>query len=248
MVAMWSTADGHVGLADGVVVMVVNGGWMEWCGKSKVCETMESCPSDNPSVKVKFLVVLYFTMCICPPRIFESAQCSFDVALRSSLERIIVASGPGFGDWQWRLATLPFSAGLQTKLLQHTSFVSPGPIFDDALSLFNTSMETDLLCNPNEIAASKVMKKMADIYFTWPCSRVFAEDIYGDHDVSSAGIIGIKHHHNVVRDTLVDICHRSGISVGKEVDIRLDGGHDKLLPLADMLLYSWDGGLMCVWI
>ncbi|GJS21096.1 hypothetical protein Tco_0449728, partial [Tanacetum coccineum] len=31
---------------------------------------------------------LYFTMCTCPPRIFESAQRSFDVALRSSLERI----------------------------------------------------------------------------------------------------------------------------------------------------------------
>ncbi|GKA00900.1 hypothetical protein Tco_0673565, partial [Tanacetum coccineum] len=69
------------------------------------------------------------------------AQRSFDVALRSSLERIVTASGPGFGDWQWRLVTLPFafgglgvysvgnvlnyafpesqlpSAGLQTKLL-----------------------------------------------------------------------------------------------------------------------------------
>nr|GFC98511.1 hypothetical protein [Tanacetum cinerariifolium] len=94
---------------------------------------------------------------------------SFDMALRSSLERIVTASGPGFGDWQWRLSTLPFAfgglgvysvgdvlnyaflasrlqfAGLQTKLLRHTSVVSPGPIFDDALSVFNTSMETDLL-------------------------------------------------------------------------------------------------------
>ncbi|GKD29564.1 hypothetical protein Tco_1240342, partial [Tanacetum coccineum] len=48
---------------------------------------------------------------------------------------------------------------------------------------------------------------------------VFAGDIYGDHAVSCAGIIGIKHRHNVVRDTLVDICYRSGISAGKEVDI-----------------------------
>ncbi|GKA66400.1 hypothetical protein Tco_0766208 [Tanacetum coccineum] len=60
------------------------------------------------------------------------------------------------------------------------------------------------------------------------CSRVFAGDIYGDHAVSCVGIIGIKHRHNVVRDTLVDICFRSVIS-------------------ADMLLYSWDGGLdVCV--
>ncbi|GKE84742.1 hypothetical protein Tco_1558484 [Tanacetum coccineum] len=176
-------------------------------------------------------------------------------------------------------------------------------------------METDLLSNPSEIAAPKLMKKMADIYFTratknaeftfslsprqmalWAsqredhtsdwlrtvpisglgqtingktyrcvlcyrlgiplfsvskpcsaCSRVFAGDIYGDHTVSCAGIIGIKHRHNVVRDTLVDICYCSGISVGMEVDIGLDGGRDKPLRPADMLLYSWDGGLdVCV--
>ncbi|GKF54067.1 hypothetical protein Tco_0160977 [Tanacetum coccineum] len=46
------------------------------------------------------------------------------------------------------------------------------------------------------------------------CSRVFDGDIYGEHVVSCAGIIGIKHRHNVVRDTLVDICYRSGISAG----------------------------------
>ncbi|GKD75251.1 hypothetical protein Tco_1333533 [Tanacetum coccineum] len=79
------------------------------------------------------------------------------------------------------------------------------------------------------------------------CSRVFIEDIYGDRVISCAGIIGIKHRHNMVRDTLVDICFRSGISAGKEVDIGLDGGHDKKLRPADMLLYSWDGGLdVCV--
>ncbi|GJT86530.1 hypothetical protein Tco_1068247 [Tanacetum coccineum] len=50
-----------------------------------------------------------------------------------------------------------------------------------------------------------------------------------------------------MRDTLVDICYRSGISAGKEVDIGLDGERDKPLRLADMLLYSWDGGLdVCV--
>ncbi|GKF23955.1 hypothetical protein Tco_0076277, partial [Tanacetum coccineum] len=79
------------------------------------------------------------------------------------------------------------------------------------------------------------------------CSRVFAGDIYGDHVVSCAGIIGITHRHNVVCDTLVDICYRSEISAGKEVDIGLDGGRDKPLRPADVLLYSWDGGLdVCV--
>ncbi|GJQ97670.1 hypothetical protein Tco_0008809 [Tanacetum coccineum] len=41
---------------------------------------------------------LYFTMRTCLPCFFESAQRSFDMALRSSLERIVTASGPGFGD------------------------------------------------------------------------------------------------------------------------------------------------------
>ncbi|GKA71515.1 hypothetical protein Tco_0777654 [Tanacetum coccineum] len=79
------------------------------------------------------------------------------------------------------------------------------------------------------------------------CSKVFVGDIYGDHAVSCAGIICIKHRHNVVRDTLVNICYRSRILAGKEVDIGLDGGRDKSLRPADMLLYSWDGGLdVCV--
>ncbi|GJU34273.1 hypothetical protein Tco_1182627 [Tanacetum coccineum] len=55
------------------------------------------------------------------------------------------------------------------------------------------------------------------------CSRVFTRDIYGDHAVSSAGIICIKHRHNVVRDTLVDICYRSGISAGLNVCVDLTG-------------------------
>ncbi|GJV46938.1 hypothetical protein Tco_1437150 [Tanacetum coccineum] len=54
---------------------------------------------------------LYFSMRTCSPSVFESAQRPFDVALRSSLERNFTASGPEFGDWQWRLATLPFAFG-----------------------------------------------------------------------------------------------------------------------------------------
>ncbi|GJW73971.1 putative reverse transcriptase domain-containing protein [Tanacetum coccineum] len=116
--------------------------------------------------------------------------------------------GPGFGDWQWRLATLPFafgglgvycagdvlsyaflasrlqSASLQTKLLRHSGIVSSGLAFDSALNAFNA------------------------------CSRVFMGDIYGDHAMSCAGIVGIKHRHNVVRDTLVDILNDLGFLTG----------------------------------
>ncbi|GJZ98719.1 hypothetical protein Tco_0671172, partial [Tanacetum coccineum] len=207
------------------------------------------------------------------------------------------------------------SAALQTKLLRQVDIVAFGFTFDVTLCVFNNAMEIDFLSNPSKVVALRLMKKMADIYFTrvtkdaessfslsprqmalwlsqkeehtsdWlcvvpisglgqtmngktyrcvlcyrlgiplfsvlkpcsACSRVFVGDIYGDHVVSCAGIVGIKHRHNVVRDTLVDICFRSGISAGKEVDIGLDGGCDKKLCPADMLLYSWDGGLdVCV--
>ncbi|GJT10088.1 zinc finger, CCHC-type containing protein [Tanacetum coccineum] len=78
----------------------------------------------------------------------------------------------------------------------------------------------------------------------WGLQWVFAANIYGDHDVSCAGIVGIEHRHNIMRDTLVDMCFRSA---GKEVDIGLGRGRGKPLHPADMLFYSWDGGLdVCV--
>ncbi|GKC63505.1 hypothetical protein Tco_1096103 [Tanacetum coccineum] len=46
---------------------------------------------------------------------------------------------------------------------------------------------------------------------------------------------------------LVDICFRSGISAGKEVDIGLGRGCDKPIRPTNMFLYSWDEGLdVCV--
>nr|GEX19118.1 hypothetical protein [Tanacetum cinerariifolium] len=171
------------------------------------------------------------------------------------------------------------SAALQTKLLRHVGIVASGSTFDDALSVFNTSMKIDFLSNPSEIMAlskSQMEDHTSDwlraVSISWlgqtmnsktyrcvlcyrlgvplflvtkpcsACSRVFMGDIYGDYDVSCAGIVGIKHRHNVVRDTLVDICYRSGISSGKEVDIGLGGERDKSLRPADVLLYSWDDG------
>ncbi|GKG46434.1 hypothetical protein Tco_0501280, partial [Tanacetum coccineum] len=49
---------------------------------------------------------LYFTMLTCSPQVFEMAPRSFDAAMCSTLERIVIAYGSGFGNWQWRLATL----------------------------------------------------------------------------------------------------------------------------------------------
>nr|GFA44780.1 hypothetical protein [Tanacetum cinerariifolium] len=213
------------------------------------------------------------------PRVFESAQHSFDVALRFAIERIVTNSGPGFRDWQWRLATLPFafgrlgvspagdvlnyaflasqlqSASLQTKLLWHFGI----------MDLWKSQMEDHTSDWLREVSISGLRHTMngktyrcvicyrlgVPLFSFWKpclaCSQVFARDIYKYHVVSCVGIIGIKHRHNIVRDTLVDICYRSGILASKEIDIGLDGGHDKPLRLADMILYSWDGGLdVCV--
>ncbi|KAL6575177.1 hypothetical protein OROMI_012462 [Orobanche minor] len=171
-------------------------------------------------------------------------------------------------------------------------------------------MSSDMLRHPSEIAAPKLIKKLADIYITkvvataeadyslttrqvalWKsqhgehtsdwlravpisvfgqtmngrtyrsvksyqlgipmfpvsrscsaCSRVFHDDVFGDHAVSCSGTVGVKHRHNLVRDTLLDIYFQSRISAAKEVDVGLIDGHDKPFRPADLLLYSWDRG------
>lgn len=54
---------------------------------------------------------LFYSLRTCPLDFFGDAQVQFDLALCSSLEKIVTASGPGFGDLQWRLATLPIKMG-----------------------------------------------------------------------------------------------------------------------------------------
>ena len=46
----------------------------------------------------------------------------------------------------------------------------------------------------------------------------------------------------MVRDTLFDVCSRSGVSARREVDIGLYGEGEQALRPADILLYSWDKG------
>ncbi|CAO2820577.1 unnamed protein product [Amaranthus hypochondriacus] len=58
------------------------------------------------------------------------------------------------------------SAGLQTQLLRHAGIVGLGRAFGDALCLFNGIVESDFMSNPSEVDAPKLMKKLADIYFT----------------------------------------------------------------------------------
>ncbi|GKB86227.1 hypothetical protein Tco_0958499 [Tanacetum coccineum] len=84
--------------------------------------------------------------------------------------------------------------------------------------------ESKFSLSPRQMTLWK--SQMEDHTLDWlravPISRL--GQTMNDHVVSCAGIIGIKHRHNVVRDTLVDICFRSRISASKEVNIGLDGG------------------------
>nr|GEU32798.1 hypothetical protein [Tanacetum cinerariifolium] len=123
-----------------------------------------------------------------------------------------------------------FMSGCTLGLLGHPFNIDLMPI---ELGSFDVIIGMDWLANHHAMALWQ--SQMKDHTSDWlrvvlisglghtmnACSKVFASDIYGDHVVSCADIIGIKHRHNVVCDTLVDICFWSGISAGKEVDIDL---------------------------
>ncbi|GKB99825.1 hypothetical protein Tco_0985962 [Tanacetum coccineum] len=129
----------------------------------------------------------------------------------------------------------------QSQMEDHTSDWLRAVLISGLGQTMNGKTYRCVLCYRLDVLIFSVLKSCS------ACSKVFTGDSYGDHVVSCAGIIGIKHRHNVVRDTLVDICFQSGISAGKEVDIGLGGGCDKPLRPADMLLYSWNKGLnVCV--
>nr|GFA05641.1 hypothetical protein [Tanacetum cinerariifolium] len=164
---------------------------------------------------------LYFAMRTCSARVFKMAQRSFDAALRSALERIVTTSGPGFGDCllACRLSCFAIVMALwRSQMDDHTSdWLRVVPISGLGQTM-NGNTYHCVPCYRLGIPLFYVSKPCL------ACSRVFAGDIYGDHAVSCAEIIA-----------------------GKEVDIGLDGGRDKQLRPADMLLYSWDEGLdVCV--
>ncbi|GJW81368.1 ribonuclease H-like domain-containing protein [Tanacetum coccineum] len=83
------------------------------------------------------------------------AQHSFDASLHSALERIVTASGLRFGEWQWRLSTLPFAFG------------GLG-VYSDFTMCVMLSLGVPLFPARKPCSA---------------CSRVFARDIYGDRVV-----------------------------------------------------------------
>ncbi|GJR95267.1 hypothetical protein Tco_0267441 [Tanacetum coccineum] len=115
--------------------------------------------------------------------------------LHTCAERIVTAYGPRFGEWQWTLAKFPLS-------FEGLGVYSTGlPLKIPYIALWKSQMENH---------TSDWIK----VVLISGLGQTINGDIYGDHVVSCAGIIWIKHRHNVVRDTLFDICFWSGILAG----------------------------------
>ncbi|GKA56828.1 hypothetical protein Tco_0755900, partial [Tanacetum coccineum] len=167
---------------------------------------------------------LYFSMCTCSHRVFQRAQRSLDAALQSSQERIETTSGHGFGDWNGGLPRFPLHLGGLVSTMHMAIWKSQ--IEDHTFDWRRVVPISGLGQTMNGRTYQCVLcYRMSVPLFNVPkscsaCSRVFMADIYGDHVVSCAGIIALYW---------------------------IGGGRDKPLRPADMLLYSWDGGLdVCV--
>ncbi|KAL8091055.1 hypothetical protein AgCh_040235 [Apium graveolens] len=50
---------------------------------------------------------LCYTLCTCTPKYFGETSAQFDTVLKKKLDYIVMSDGPDFGDFPWRLATLP---------------------------------------------------------------------------------------------------------------------------------------------
>nr|GEZ43906.1 putative reverse transcriptase domain-containing protein [Tanacetum cinerariifolium] len=132
------------------------------------------------------------------------AQVGFDKALCASLEKIVTASGSGFEDWQWRLATLLIHLGglgillagdiiryaflasrlhtsnLQANILSKTGIVFHGASFQNALDAFNRICNVGILSIATSTSAPlKIMKTLAKCYF-----GVIEKDLVSRYELS----------------------------------------------------------------
>ncbi|GJW81351.1 hypothetical protein Tco_0145326 [Tanacetum coccineum] len=162
---------------------------------------------------------------------------------------ICTASGPGFGDWQWRIATLPFAFG-------GLGIYSAGDVLNYAFiasRLQSATLQTkacfEMLTDGPVVAISREDQLQSGLASPYFLSQSLVQLVQGFLLEIFTGIllfhvraeiIGIKHRYNMVRDSL---CRH--LSVRKL--IWAGWGIGTNISSRDMLLYSWDGGLdVCV--
>ncbi|GKC82101.1 hypothetical protein Tco_1137818 [Tanacetum coccineum] len=199
-----------------------------------------------------------YALMTCSPVSLLKAQVEFDQALRNSLEKIVTASGPGFGDWQWRLATLPIKLGglgilpardiihyaflasrlqtstLQDKIMSKTCIVSHGSSFQYAIDVFNATCNVDVLSVTTDASAPHMMKTLAKCYFC-----VIEKDLVPRLAIPMFSEGGCEVQ---VRDILVDICSKVGIMVRKDASMGFLSEDGRDLRPADLLLFNWIQG------
>ncbi|KAF5790604.1 hypothetical protein HanXRQr2_Chr09g0385171 [Helianthus annuus] len=82
-------------------------------------------------------------------------------------------------------------------------------------------------------------------YKTCPVCRIACLDKYGEHALHGREFSGFKYRHDFVRDALMDILRRAGISAKKEAPVNFftdpAEGRSTLHP-ADVLVFCWEGG------
>nr|GEZ94088.1 hypothetical protein [Tanacetum cinerariifolium] len=146
------------------------------------------CPVEDPRSKAEGVFPLNISRPLNGVKLLgRSVQ--FDHALRATLKKVVTASGPGFGDWKWQIATLPIKLGglgillagdiiqyaflasrlqtsaLQANILMKTGTESHGSSFQHALDAFITTCNVDVLSITTCTPAPQMMKTLAKCYF-----------------------------------------------------------------------------------
>ncbi|GJX26090.1 hypothetical protein Tco_0232386 [Tanacetum coccineum] len=168
-----------------------------------------------------------------------------------SAEKVVTAFWLGFGDWKWRLATLPvklgglgiLSAGDIISMLLMLSTLHPMSTCSlSPLALFPHMMKTVAKCYFGVIEKDLVSKLVVPMFSKGslcPSCNAHRMDQCGDHAVHCSSEVCLKFRHNLVRDILVDICSKVRIMVRKEAQMGFLSEDGKDLRPADLLLFYW---------